>query len=51
VIVDFGEGVEREYPAGDVERPMVRGCAVLAGGKCTGGCSERKPAAEPEPDE
>lgn len=48
VIVDLGSGVEREYPAGDVERPMVRGCAVLAGGKCAGGCGDRKPAAGDE---
>ena len=48
VIVGFRDGFEREYPAGDVYRPLVRGCSVLAGGKCIGGCSEKKTGADPE---
>lgn len=51
VIVALKEGGEHEYPAGEVERPLVRGCAVLAGGKCVGGCGSKKaPVTEP-PDE
>ena len=53
VIVGLKTGVEREYPAGDVERPVVRGCAVLAGGKCVGGCgttSRSQSVVEEEPD-
>jgi cell fate regulator YaaT (PSP1 superfamily) len=49
VIVGLKDGGDREYPAGDVQRPLVRGCNVLAGGKCVGGCSEAK-AKSPEPD-
>ncbi len=51
VIVGFGDGREAEYPAGEVERPIVRGCNVLAGGSCVGGCGTRKRSPEPEPDE
>jgi hypothetical protein len=36
------EGMEREYPASEIQRPLVRGCSVLAGGKCIGGCGEAK---------
>jgi cell fate regulator YaaT (PSP1 superfamily) len=42
VIVALKEGLEREYPAGEVYRPIVRGCSVLAGGKCVGGCGEAR---------
>lgn len=42
VIVALKSGPEREYPASEVERPVVRGCSVLAGGKCAGGCGDRK---------
>ncbi|MCC2671484.1 MAG: hypothetical protein K0Q72_3955, partial [Armatimonadetes bacterium] len=42
VIVGLKSGQEREYPAGEIERPLVRGCSVLAGGKCIGGCGEAK---------
>jgi cell fate regulator YaaT (PSP1 superfamily) len=52
VIVSLQEGGDREYPAGDVQRPLVRGCSVLAGGKCAGGCGEAKAKrAAPPPDE
>jgi cell fate regulator YaaT (PSP1 superfamily) len=44
VIVELGDGREREYPAAEIQRPIVRGCSVLAGGKCIGGCSEAKAA-------
>jgi cell fate regulator YaaT (PSP1 superfamily) len=40
VLVALKDGGEREYPAGDIQRPLVRGCAVLAGGKCAGGCGD-----------
>ncbi|HTE17422.1 MAG TPA: hypothetical protein VK689_03450, partial [Armatimonadota bacterium] len=36
------DGVEREYPAAEIQRPLVRGCSVLAGGKCVGGCGDAK---------
>lgn len=42
VIVSLKEGGDREYPAGEVQRPLVRGCSVLAGGKCAGGCGDAK---------
>ncbi len=42
VLVTLADGVEQEFPAWDVERPVVRGCAVLQGGSCTGGCASRK---------
>lgn len=45
VIVALGEAGEREYPAEEIHRPIVRGCTVLAGGKCIGGCGEAKAAA------
>jgi cell fate regulator YaaT (PSP1 superfamily) len=45
VIVALPDGREAEYPAGEIERPVVRGCSVLAGGKCIGGCGP-KPAGE-----
>jgi cell fate regulator YaaT (PSP1 superfamily) len=48
VIVGFSDGREREYPAGEIQRPIVRGCSVLAGGKCVGGCSEAKTATADE---
>jgi cell fate regulator YaaT (PSP1 superfamily) len=38
VRVQLADGREREYPAAEVERPVVRGCSVLAGGSCSGGC-------------
>ncbi len=41
VIVGLEDGREREYPAGEVQRPLVRGCSVLAGGRCAGGCGPR----------
>jgi cell fate regulator YaaT (PSP1 superfamily) len=43
VIVTLEDGREREYPAAKVERPVVRGCAVLQGGSCTGGCGDKQP--------
>lgn len=43
VLVALKGGSEREYPADRVERPVVRGCAVLAGGACSGGCGPRHP--------
>ena len=46
VIVGLKSGLEREYPAGEIQRPLVRGCSVLAGGKCIGGCGDAK--AQPE---
>lgn len=42
VVVQLAGGEEREYRPEEVERPVVRGCAVLAGGSCTGGCGTRK---------
>jgi cell fate regulator YaaT (PSP1 superfamily) len=42
VRVLLSDGREREYPASEVERPVVRGCSVLAGGSCTGGCGTAK---------
>jgi len=45
VVVALKDGGEREYPAAEVQRPLVRGCSVLAGGKCIGGCGEAKQAA------
>lgn len=54
VLVTLEDGLEREYPAGEIERPLVRGCNVLAGGKCIGGCSEardKKPARTQEDEE
>lgn len=44
VLVALNDGGEREYPAGEVQRPLVRGCSVLAGGRCIGGCGEAKKA-------
>jgi cell fate regulator YaaT (PSP1 superfamily) len=41
VVVTLDSGVEREYQPGEIERPLVRGCAVLAGGKCAGGCGPK----------
>jgi len=38
VRVTLKGGGEREYPAAQIERAVVRGCAVLAGGACAGGC-------------
>ncbi|MFN3653536.1 MAG: stage 0 sporulation family protein [Armatimonadota bacterium] len=49
VLVGFQDGVEREYPAGDVARPLVRGCSVLQGGKCAGGCGPKASPAPAEP--
>lgn len=52
VMVGLKEGGEREYPAADIQRPLVRGCSVLAGGKCAGGCGDAKAKrTEPEPEE
>jgi cell fate regulator YaaT (PSP1 superfamily) len=48
VIVALRDGREMEYPAGDIQRPLVRGCSVLAGGKCIGGCGTRKPSVSPD---
>jgi cell fate regulator YaaT (PSP1 superfamily) len=45
VLVSLKDGAEREYPASEIQRPIVRGCAVLAGGQCAGGCSEAREAA------
>ncbi len=50
VLVTLPSGTIREFPATEVARPVVRGCAVLAGGACTGGCSTKSPAA-PQSDE
>ena len=51
VIVALKSGGEREYPAGEIQRPLVRGCSVLAGGKCVGGCSDaRSQPSSDEPD-
>jgi cell fate regulator YaaT (PSP1 superfamily) len=47
VLVDLRSGVQREYEAAVIERPLVRGCAVMAGGKCAGGCGEAKDSAPP----
>jgi cell fate regulator YaaT (PSP1 superfamily) len=41
VLVALQEGPEREYAAADVQPQIVRGCSVLAGGSCPGGCGER----------
>lgn len=49
VIVALKGGREMEFPAAEVERPIVRGCSVLAGGKCSGGCGERKSPQVGEP--
>lgn len=46
VIVALRDGPEKEYPAAVVERPVVRGCSVLAGGQCSGGCGTPRPAPE-----
>lgn len=42
VIVELRDGPQREYPAAEIQRPLVRGCSVLAGGKCVGGCGEAR---------
>jgi cell fate regulator YaaT (PSP1 superfamily) len=42
VLVGLKDGREGEYPAAEIQRPIVRGCSVLAGGKCIGGCSEAR---------
>jgi cell fate regulator YaaT (PSP1 superfamily) len=47
VLISLREGGEREFPAAEIRRPIVRGCSVLEGGKCIGGCSEAKTAALP----
>jgi len=44
VLVSLKDGREREYSAGEIQRPLVRGCSVLAGGKCIGGCGPTSPA-------
>ncbi len=41
VRVQLADGREREFRASEVERPVVRGCSVLAGGNCTGGCGSQ----------
>jgi len=56
VLVAFKDGPEKEYLARDIQRPVVRGCSVLAGGSCIGGCGEAKtvnarPATEEADDE
>lgn len=51
VLVALKDGREQEYPAADIARPIVRGCNVLAGGSCTGGCGTRKPSPAPDPDD
>jgi cell fate regulator YaaT (PSP1 superfamily) len=50
VIVALQSGLEKEYPAGEIERPIVRGCAVLAGGSCVGGCGTPEPNPPDETD-
>jgi len=50
VLVGLQDGFDREYRAGDVYRPLIRGCSVLAGGKCAGGCGETKSGEMPEPE-
>jgi len=56
VIVGLKDGREAEYPAEAIQRPVVRGCSVLQGGKCIGGCSEardqqaQEPADDPDAD-
>jgi cell fate regulator YaaT (PSP1 superfamily) len=51
VIVALADGREVEHPAAEIQRPLVRGCAVLAGGKCIGGCSEAKSVPDETADE
>lgn len=50
VRVLLSDGREREYPADAVYRPVVRGCAVLSGGACTGGCAARREETGPPSD-
>ena len=46
VMVELRDGRYVEHAAAEIQRPLVRGCSVLAGGKCVGGCGPKEPATD-----